>query len=156
TAAPRVTALPGRAFLSDSLNHLTPAVNQDISGSILINHGSVLDVSSGGYISDKGALNLTARGGDVTLTEQTTYFQLASDASRQTGGIPGFRVRGLVDNSSGGVYVPVTPDKINARVLIDPDAILAHGFGGGGTFSLTTPDFALGGGAPSVGTSLPM
>jgi filamentous hemagglutinin family protein len=156
TAAPRVTTLPQRALLSDSQKGLAPAVNQDISGSILIDIGSVLDVSSGGYVSAKGALNLNAKGGNLSLTEQTTYFQLNSDLAIQPGGIPGFRVTGLFDTSSGSSYVPVNPGQINARVFVSPDSIRAQGFGGGGTFSLTTPALSVGGAAPSDGTWLPL
>lgn len=53
-------------------------------------------------------------------------------------------------------YIVNNPSQINARIAIDPNAIEAHGFGGGGTFTLTTPQFQLGSGSPTTGTALPM
>src|SRR6202012_3893328 len=66
------------------------------------------------------------------------------NGSRVAGTIDEFRITGLTVPSSAGPqrYVPVSPDQINAKVAIDPKSIIAQGFGGGGTFTLSTPEFA--------------
>ncbi|HWA03364.1 MAG TPA: filamentous hemagglutinin family protein [Rhizomicrobium sp.] len=130
-----------------------PEVNVDISGSILLNQSSLIDVSSGGYVNSKGKLQLTAQGGNVSLIEETTYFQLAQDVTAAPGGIPGFRVDGI--NFGGADVVPINPDEITARVTLD-GTILAAGFGGGGTFTLVTPQIAFGDGTAATGTELPL
>ncbi|HWA92167.1 MAG TPA: filamentous hemagglutinin family protein [Rhizomicrobium sp.] len=129
-----------------------PDTNTDISGSILLNQSGVIDVSSGGYVSTKGKLDLTARGGNLSLIEETTYFQLAQDTTETAGGIPGFRVNGFNFGDPPDL-IPVNPDKINARVALE-GTILAAGFGGGGTFTLVTPEIQLGDGTADTGTML--
>lgn len=155
TAAPRVTLYSQSATLAATLAGQAPDTNVDISGSILINSGSVIDVSGGGYVRPNGTFDLSATGGNLTLTDQTTYFELANDPNRNPGGIPGFRVTTTL-NPEGTAYVPVNPSEINSRVLIAPGTVLAAGFGGGGTFTLTTPEFSFGDGAAKTGTELPM
>ncbi|HZZ90768.1 MAG TPA: filamentous hemagglutinin family protein [Caulobacteraceae bacterium] len=120
----------------------SPSVNTDISGSILINQGARVDVSGGGYVTPSGNLSLTGRGGNLSLIEQTAYFQLNLDPADPPGAIPGFRVSDILTNF-GGFAVPVNPDKVNASVFVAPGAILADGFAGGGTFTLITPQFQL-------------
>ena len=124
----------------------------DISGSILIDgERSRIDVSSGGYVTREGDLVLTAKGGDVALTNDTTYFQIAKpdspNGAPNPGQASGFRV-------TGGTAPAVNPSEITARVSLGADVIKAQGFGGGGTFSLTTPAIALGDGEARTGTSL--
>lgn len=138
TAAPSVSALSTTATLGGG----GPATNTDISGSILIHSGALLDVSGGGYVSTTGALTLTSKGGNLSLTEATTYFQLNLDPTDPPGAIPGFRVSDII-TQAGTAVVPVNPDKVNASVFIAPGTILADGFGGGGTFKLTTPQISL-------------
>ena len=129
-------------------------VNVDLSGSILINSGSRLDVSSGGYVSPTGALNLSGKGGNLSLIQDVAYFQLGVNGTNE-GGLPGFRVTTNCD-SNGFCYVPVNPGAINARVAIAPGTILAAGFAGGGTFTLDTPAISFGDGTASTGTELPL
>jgi hypothetical protein len=151
-AAPGVLLYPADA--SDQ-NGDAPTVNEDVSGSILINSGALLDVSSGGYVSTTGALNLSAVGGNVSLIEDTAYFQMGFNNSEPVeDAIPGFRVTTNVVN--GNAYVPVNPDSINARVSIAPGTILADGFAGGGTFTLDTPAISFGDGTATTGTELPL
>ncbi len=124
----------------------------DISGSILVDgERSRIDVSSGGYVTREGDLVLTAKGGDVALTSDTTYFQIAKPAIAtgvlNPGHASGFRV-------TGPAAPAVNPSEITARVSLGDDVIKAQGFGGGGTFSLTTPAIALGDGAARTGTTL--
>jgi filamentous hemagglutinin family protein len=154
TAAPRVTLYSQVATVADTLAGNAPDTNVDISGSILLNSGSLINVSGGGYVEPNGSFNLSAKGGNLTLTDQTTYFQLADDPNLNPGGIPGFRVTTTL-NPEGTAYVPVNPSQINSSVSLD-GTILADGFGGGGTFTLTTPEFSFGAGTAFTGTELPM
>jgi filamentous hemagglutinin family protein len=157
-AAPRVsdiTSVPSGA---------APATSTDLSGSILIDSGSLIDVSGGGRIDQNGKLDLLAHGGNLSLYDETSYFQIAKwENNGLAGSLSGFRINGLVyANALGGDvnYVPVNPDQINARVSIDPGAIKAQGFAGGGTFTLTTPEFAFSDDASSTAsanaTTLPL
>ncbi len=129
----------------------------DLSGSILVNSGSALDVSGGGRIDRNGNFDLTAKGGNISLYDETAYFQIADlSASVQgpvVGSLPTWRVNGLIVTGNLQAYTPVNPDQINARVAIDPDAIRAQGFGGGGTFTLTTPEFAFSDDAASTAST---
>lgn len=129
----------------------------DISGSILLDPGSLVDVSGGALVSATGSINTGARGGSVSLVEQTTYAQLANIYT----GNPNFlEIRGLrllfpsTLNPTGAIAV--NPGAITARVSVAPGTIRAHGFAGGGTFTLTTPDFSFGDAIASVGTELPL
>ncbi|HTT83936.1 MAG TPA: filamentous hemagglutinin family protein [Rhizomicrobium sp.] len=128
-------------------------VNEDISGSIYINKGALLDVSGGGYVSPLGDVDLSSTGGNVSLIDETNYVQ-ASFNSDQQEGIPGFRVNN--NDIDGEQYLPDNPGQINARVVIAPGTIDAYGFDGGGTFSLDTPAISFGNGTPSTGTELPL
>jgi len=152
TAAPRITEGVAIAGLGDPL---APASSVDASGSILINPGSLLNVSGGGYVAPNGALTLTAKGGDLSLFDQTTYFEIASDnVAALAGGLSGFRVSG--DIIDGLQEVPVNPGQITARVSIADGSIEAQGFGGGGTFTLSAAAFDFGAAQPSAGAALPL
>lgn len=146
--APRVSLFSGVAGTGDGSDE-----NVDLSGSILLNKGSLLDVSGGGYVRPDGSFDLSARGGNLNLISETTYFQLTDDSNRLAGGLPGFRVNGIFDGS-GNQVIPVNPDDINARVSIADGTILAAGFGGGGTFTLETPQFQFGSDTSVTGTEL--
>ena len=128
----------------------------DISGSIYVNSGSKLDLTGGGSVSPSGKLTLTAKGGNLALESDTAYFQLAewSGEGNFAYTLPGFRV--VDEGSSGNDPTAVNPSQINARIVIDPASIEAQGFGGGGTFTLVTPQFDFGTGTPVTGTLLPM
>jgi filamentous hemagglutinin family protein len=158
-AAPRVSSLIQETVTPGTPNAPTTAV--DLSGSILVNAGALLDVSGGGRIDRNGKFTLTAKGGNLSLYDETAYFQIAdlsasvSDGGAPTnGGVDALRVNGLVVNSfTPQSYIPVNPDQMNAKVAIDPGAILAQGFGGGGTFTLTTPEFAFSDDAASTASA---
>ena len=133
----------------------TQEVNEDISGSILINRGALLDVSGGGYVSPLGVVDLSATGGNVSLINETNYFQVSTGSvGEQQSSIPGFRVNGTDIN--GQDYIALNPSSINARISIAPGTIEAYGFGGGGTFTLDTPAISFGDGTASSGTELPL
>lgn len=127
-------------------------VRQDASGSILINDGAVLDVSGGGYVDVNGRVDMRARGGDVSLINQTNYFQLSPIpllGLEAEGNVPGIRV-----TTNPAPENAINPDAINARVSIAEGSILAHGFAGGGTFSLETPALSFGAEPAESGTAL--
>ncbi len=119
---------------------------KDLSGSILISADSTLDLSGGGRVDANGNLDLTAKGGNLSLKSATAYYK--TDALNGSG----FRTVWSNDDHSNLV---VNPDRINARIVFDPASIKAHGFGGGGTFTLETPELSFGDGTPDVGTRLP-
>lgn len=127
------------AFAANPTNPTAPKSSIDLSGSIMIADGARIDVSGGGRVREDGSLDLTARGGDLSLINETTYFQLSNSggAIGNIGAFPSFRI-------NGGTQIAVNPDKINSVVSIADGTILAHGFAGGGTFNLTTPEIALG------------
>jgi filamentous hemagglutinin family protein len=130
----------------------TTTPNVDISGSILVDQGATLDLAGGGYVAPNGTMTLTARGGDLSLTEETTYFQLVTEPFAQglsQALVPGFRV------TDAGV-VPANPSAITARVDFSQATILDNGFGGGGTFSLWTPAISFGDTPAASGTTLPL
>ncbi|HEY2446612.1 MAG TPA: filamentous hemagglutinin family protein [Rhizomicrobium sp.] len=130
------------------------SVNEDISGSILINRGALLDASGGGYVSPTGNVDFSSTGGNVSLIDETNYFQTSSNTTQfEQSAIPGFRVSDIFIN--GQNYVPDNPGVINARISIAPGTIRDAGFGGGGTFTLDTPAISFGNGTASTGTELP-
>ncbi len=159
-AAPRITADGGNAPIQTAAFDPTNPSNlaaTDVSGSILINAGATLDATGGGYVSPTGHFILTAKGGSVGLYDDTTFFQVTQEpnsAPPTPGGLPGFRINGLT--YAGVDYIPVNPDTLTARVSIAPGAIEDQGFGGGGTFTLTTPAFAFGDTPITTGTALPL
>jgi len=153
--APRQTLYQETATDEDTQNGTAPETNVDISGSILLNQGSLIDVSAGGYVNENGALNLTAHGGNVGLIEQTAYFQLGDDTANGivAGGFSAFRdSQNLV---LGIPVVEVNPSEVTARVTLD-GTIRADGFSGGGTFTLFTPEISFGDGTATTGTELPL
>lgn len=141
---------------SQNDNNNNNQTNVDISGSIILNKGSLLDASSGGYVSPTGVVELSAIGGNVNLIDETNFFQTSpfnnSNAFAQSA-IPGFRIDTMQLNGSE-VY-PVNPSQINAHVALD-GTIRDYGFGGGGTFTLDTPAISFGNGTAATGTELPL
>ena len=132
----------------------------DYSGSVLVNRGATLDLTGGGRVDAKGKIDLSAKGGNLVLDNQTAYFQLAGTASDDggpvAGTLPGLRAGGMTYSNGGPVQLVVSnPAAVTSTVTID-GTILAHGFGGGGNFALTTPVFALGDARLDVGTELPL
>ena len=125
----------------------------DISGSILINPGALVDVSSGAAISATGAVSTGARGGNLSLYDETAYAQLARSTAPTITRETGFRVN---PDPGQPPTIPLNPATINARVTIAPGTVRAAGFAGGGVFNLTTPAFTFGDGIATVGTQLPL
>ena len=99
-----------------------------MSGSIIVNAGGTLNVSGGGYVAPDGSFNLTAKGGNVTLLDETTYFQFAQDNGTETpSGLPGtfsgFRVTTNIPQNGTQAVVSVNPSAINAHVSIADGSI---------------------------------
>ena len=137
TSAPHIAA-----FKADG----TGAV--DLSGSILLKSGSLLDVSGGGYVSPTGNFALSGKGGNVSLVNETSYFQKTAappTADSSVSGASLFRSDlTTFQVSRDPSHAPaVVPDAITAAVTIDGD-IRSFGFNGGGTFTLVTPDLKFG------------
>ncbi len=101
--------------------------------------------------STSRASSIFGKGGGLSLKSGAEYFYDYGYGST------GLRLPSVVFNPFGpdNIILPVNPDHINARISFDRDAITAHGFGGGGTFTLVTPEFSLGEGTPTTGTILP-
>lgn len=139
-AAPRVQA---------RVSQFNPAGSDptDVSGSILIGDGAHLNLSSGGRVDPNGKLVLTAKGGNLTLVNESAYFLPAANS------FAGFQVPACGYEMC---YTPSNPTQINSRILFNPGNIDAHGFGGGGTFTLTTPEFSFGTGTAQAGAMLPL
>ncbi len=136
----------------------TPKANgkgsADVSGSVVIDDGALVDVSGGGYVDYAGTIDTSARGGDLSLVNQTNYFQISPTpilGLESRGNVPGFRVSG-----NPGLDYALNPDVIAGRVSIADGTIRANGFAGGGTFTLDTPAIAFGNAPARSGTALPL
>lgn len=167
-AAPNIAAAfdrNGRRLIIDNYTGLldpddpaAPRVAEDLSGSILVASQARLDLSGGGRVRPDGSFDLSGKGGSLSLASETTYGQLSRSSEGRAGGLGTFRVGGLFYENNGTRvdYVPLNPTRIEARVAVAPGSILAHGFAGGGSFTLTTPELALGTATPGHATALPL
>ena len=150
TVAPRVLIGIGSAT--------APDVAADLSGSLFVNAGASLDVRGGGYVKPDGTLVLGGNGGNVSLINQTTYFQVAADSfnlTPQFSGIgvnlPSFRVSPEFGRASAAA-----PRALESTVVIAPGTIAAQGFQGGGSFMLVTPELNFGAATGATGTAVPL
>ena len=146
-----MTAASGILKYLDANGNVTSSTDptviaQDLSGSILVSQRASLNLSGGGRIDRDGAFDLSAKGGNLTLKSDTHYYSTGVAKS-------GLRI--ISTDDVGVTTLAINPDRINARIVIDPASIKAHGFGGGGTFTLVTPEFSLGDGVATTGTVLP-
>lgn len=109
----------------------------DQTASILLQPGSLLDVSSGGYVNRSGVLQLTGNGipegsgGNISLT---TY---AAEGDFQLNG--------------NGVTPP--PKSIDAASIQLDGHLRAYGFSGGGTLALQAADIQIGGSPSNLALS---
>lgn len=151
------TTVPANLSSIYTANDLTAVDN---GGSVYINPGALLNLTSGAAVNQKGIFSLAAKGGNLTINQADYYFQTNTflGTLQVYKGVPtGFR--SLTDGTPDpelGSYIAVNPGAINARVVFNPASIEASGFGGGGTFTLETPDITLGTGTPTTGTELPL
>ncbi|HPU14517.1 MAG TPA: hypothetical protein PK808_00390, partial [Polymorphobacter sp.] len=137
-------------------NQTAPDVSADLSGSIHIRAGARLDVTGGGYVKPDTTLALNGAGGDISLINQTSYFQLAADSfnvAQQSSfietNVPSFRT-----GSQFGRANAAAPRALEAVVDIAAGTIAAQGFGTGGAFTLVTPELNFGAVAGAGGTAL--
>ncbi|WP_225206568.1 filamentous haemagglutinin family protein [Novosphingobium huizhouense] len=147
--APKVLVALGSSFAS-----ATDAA--DLTGDLLINKGALLNVSSGGYVNASGALSLDAKGGNVTLLNETVYASLSrtdpfldatSSSDLSIGGENQSVTFKPYDNGEVGKTVrsALAPSVQRSVIRFDASNFKGFSFGGGGKFTLVAPDIALGG-----------
>jgi filamentous hemagglutinin family protein len=135
----------------------SPATAQrlvDLSGSILVNAGARLNVSAGGYFSPQQRLDLTGKGGNVALVNETIYYNpgLSARLLNTNGAVQplggtnqsvGLTPRAAGDGGDEAWSPSLVAATRRSRVAID-GTIDAFGFAGGGTFTLVSPDIGFG------------
>jgi filamentous hemagglutinin family protein len=136
----------------------------DRSGSIRV--AGTLDVSAGGYVTPDGGLVLDGAGGDLSLVNATVYARSALTAEgllTNSGVLTGGPGTSLGDRPIGGSnqtvdFTPLpasgTSDALvpqlvpDAQSVVDIAGATIRGFGfaqgGGGTFTLVSPDVSFG------------
>ena len=137
-----------RVFVPLDGDIFTASAAGDLSGSIRINAGSLLDVSAGAYVSNAREFNLAASGGDVSLINETTYATVV--AVQNTADSIGALVRGqtvtFTPQPAGSSTIGVTPLQVptnqTSEVKFADGTIRGFGFSGGGTFQLVSPNVA--------------
>ena len=112
------------------------SLTNSLGGSINVADTAMIDVTSGGYVTSTGRLQLSARGGNVSLINRFSSTPVPTDSPVT----PEFDVVYPVSISRG---TQVSPDLIS-EVRFSSDRIQAFGFGGGGTFTLIAPNIAMG------------
>jgi len=130
----------------------------DLSGSILIAPNALLDVSAGGYVAPDRSFTLSARGGNISLINQTSYASLVptvrSDFLVNSPGNSLTPVNGTsqtvdftplpVEGSLDPVLPQLVPTSPVARVSFAQSSLRGFGFASGGTFTLVSPDISFG------------
>lgn len=152
TVAPKV-------FVPVGGDIFTASVAADLSGSVRIKSGALLDVSAGAFVSSARAFNLSARGGNVSLINETTYAAVA--AVQDNADLIGNLVRGQTVAftpkpplpTTIGVLPSLVPTQQNAEVSFAAENIRGFGFSGGGTFKLVSPNIAFAGASTTAGES---
>jgi len=113
----------------------------DTTGAIDVQAGSLLNVSSGGYIQQSGALAANAssvplgQGGNISLQ---TYLP---EGNNQFGPGTSLRLPGLATSS--------TQTPLSSGTLTLDGTLLGYGLGGGGSLTLRTLGIQVGGDAPA-------
>ncbi|WP_165189837.1 filamentous haemagglutinin family protein [Caulobacter soli] len=139
----QATAVTGNdVFLSPAFGvmiqyELSGGATYDLTGAVTLEKGSVIDVSSGGYVGTTGKLLMkggapAGQGGDITIA---TYARLPASAASSP---PSFVVYGF-----GGVQPTHGKVELGATLL-------GYGFSGGGTLSIQAPAIQIGGDAANV------
>ncbi|MBB3227623.1 filamentous hemagglutinin family protein [Luteibacter sp. Sphag1AF] len=108
-----------QAYFGDTVNRI------DGTGSIMLDAGSTLDVSGGGYVGTDGRVAMShgvpqGRGGDVSLVTYASPGPLSFE------------------------LLPSPTALDSARIVMGGD-ILSHGFGGGGNLTLQAAEVRIGG-----------
>lgn len=129
---------------TSSVNGVTNVNAADGTASIVLNAGSVIDVSSGGYVGYNGKLKLgsdglpVGNGGSVSLT---TYNHIPN-SSWASATVPD----NLYDQDSN----QYAPGATNAATVVMDGTIRAGGLTTGGAFTLQAPTIVVDGAATSV------
>lgn len=105
----------------------SPAVQTDETGSIVLQSGSLLDASSGGYVNSTGQLQLTngvpdGSGGSISLID--------------------YADQGVSSFNAVNSFLPAS---LGQSKLVLDGSLRAYGFSGGGTLSLQAIDVQIGG-----------
>ncbi|WP_375287342.1 filamentous haemagglutinin family protein [Sphingomonas sp.] len=122
----------------------------DLSGRLIIEKSALLDVSAGAFVGVDQSLNLSGRGGNIALINETTYAStvvtvppLAESSGRSDAPIAGSNQS--VDFTPTDTVVPaLVPGNPQATVEFSESSIKGFGFTGGGTFTLVAPDLSFG------------
>jgi filamentous hemagglutinin family protein len=150
-------AMEGSAFIdSGSVSIVTYAASKqdpkdasiftDVTQSIELAPGSVIDVSSGGYVGSSGTLEYgpdglpLGKGGSVALV---TYAPIPGSGARW---VP-YDPASLTPPTN---VRPTAPNEPNRANVILGGTIYAEGFDGGGTFALQAPTITIDGNAAKV------
>ena len=168
TVAPKVLVALGPSI--DSAK-----VAGDLSGSIFLNEGALLNVASGGYVAPNRTLDLTGRGGNVSLINETTYASLMRTDADTAAGLPGGSALSPILGGNQSVdFTPapqddedpktppiirdavpaLAPTEMIAEVRIADGSIKGFGFAGGGTFKLVAPHISFGSDPSPTGTHI--
>ncbi|MFM9976623.1 MAG: filamentous hemagglutinin family protein [Sphingomonadaceae bacterium] len=131
----------------------------DLSGSIDILSGALLDVSAGGYVRADQVFDFTGKGGSVSLVSNTTYASFTPSLRSQAGNTQ-LGDQPLYGSNQSVGFTPLAIDaqfdqRLVPSLVVDASAPRAHvaiadgtlqgfGFGGGGTFTLVAPDITFG------------
>ena len=143
TVAPKVLVALGA-----SVNEAEVA--GDLSGRLIIEKSALLDVSAGAFVGVDQSLNLSGRGGNIALINETTYAStvvtvppLAESSGRSDAPIAGSNQS--VDFTRTDTVVPaLVPGNPQATVEFSESSLKGFGFTGGGTFTLVAPDISFG------------
>jgi filamentous hemagglutinin family protein len=125
--------LVGPAFVSGGKITLSTKTAQTATGNILLSETSLLDVSSGGYVDQEGALKLSVLdkdiiGGDIRLA---TFQGKAFDPQGGQGPAP-----------------PQSVTDVRVGITLAGE-MRGYGFAGGGSLIIETPSFQIGGQTPA-------
>lgn len=128
----------------------TGSVFADVTQSIVLTPGSVIDVSGGGYVGVNGALKTgsdglpAGKGGSLSLSTYVGGFVPLPPPNNQTSGLQAFNIQPQGTNADG------TVNQANQANVVMGGTIYAGGFDGGGTLTLQAPTIVIDGAAGQV------
>jgi filamentous hemagglutinin family protein len=117
----------------------------DLTGNIVLNAGSLLDVSSGGRIRPNGSFQRDAQGRAVGQGGKVTLKTYAVGWSDQTDQIPQFRVPPTTATPDATVVLGGSDGSAAGNAAALDQEINAFGFDQGGTLTLQVPTIQIGG-----------
>ncbi len=159
-------AVAPKVLVVQGTNPDTATLAVDLSGSIRLRSSALLDVSSGGHVTSDGLLDLVAKGGNISLINDTVYASLTrTDPTLTEGSSTDQAINGqnqsvsfttIVGDLGKRIVVSLVPVTQRATVEFTADNFkgFGFGFGGGGVFKLVAPQIALSDTAPAAGSWL--